>query len=466
MVAKTVKPASYMKNAFSFLIDFAIAVGMMVLLFFTVGEQWIFKAQGFSTYQQDQYTYIVNSGLASATKNANGTLQGPILNTYESSQKYKDANGKEVYGFQMYADEIWNYYTAFLPNNGDDVSGVAAIKFYTYTYCTETIYGIKSDGTGNDYFTHAYAADGTTYVEPVLTSAYQAKVDAGDASTLEELNLFFYKATTSGYTGYIANAVTNLQGQSQYKDPATQVNRILYLSLVPSIAIPSLIFFFIIPLCVPNGKTIGKLILGVAVLGDDGYKAKKLYIILHYFIMLIELEVMLLPSLALGITIMGLLFLVDFVVLVLSKKHQSLHDRLSRTIVVDSRKSVWFASPEAEKEYVMSHPSSLAAKIAEENGGLDTNLVTPLDSSTLNGRKSAVSEEQVLSEESVLDLSTINKHRDLAHSGLSFDEIEQGKTPESKPAEEAKPEEAKPATKKKPAATKAKKKAPAKKAAK
>lgn len=448
MVAKTVKPASYMKNAFSFLIDLAIAIGMMVLLFYTVGEQWIFKVQNLSSYQQSQYSYIMKSGLASAKLNDDGTYQAPEVTTYEPAQKYKDANGKEVYGFQMYADEVWNFYTAFLPSNGDDVSGAAASKFYTYTYCVESIYGIKSDGTGNDYFTHAYQADGTTYAEPVLKSDIQTKVDGGDTTTLETLNYFFYKSGTSGYTGYIADAINILTAQSQYKDPAAQVNRILYLSLVPSIAIPSLLFFFIIPICVPNGKTLGKLMLGVAVLGDDGYKAKKLYIILHYLIMLIELEVLLISSFALGITIMSLLFLIDFVVLVLSKKHQSLHDRLSKTIVIDSRKSVWFASPEAEKEYVQSHPSSLAAKLAEENGGLVNEQIAPIDSSTINGRKSAVSEEQVISEESVLDLSTINKHREIAHSSLTFDEIEAGVTPESK-AEEAKAEENKPAAKKK-----------------
>jgi hypothetical protein len=96
--------------------------------------------------------------------------------------------------------------------------------------------------------------------------------------------------------------------------------------------------------------------------------------------------------------------------------------------------------------------------------------IAPIDSSTINGRKSAVSEEQVLSEESVLDLSTINKHREIAHSGLSFDEIEQGKTPISQPEEkpaEPKAEPAKPEVKKKAASQKkaAPKKASAKKPA-
>jgi len=471
MVAKTVKPASYMKNASSFLIDLAIALGMMFLLFYTVGQQWIFKAQGFGTYQQAQYSYIMKSGLATAELNDDGTYKTLKVATYEPANKYKDANGKEVYGFQMYADEVWNFYTAFLPSNGDDANGTPAVTFYTYAYCTETIYGIsKSEGTGNTYFTHAYEADGVTYAEPVLKSDIQTKVDAGDTATLETLNAVFYRAASNGYSGYIADAVDLLSAQSQYKDPANQVNRIIYLSLIPSITIPLLIFFFIIPICVPQGKTLGKLILGIAVIGDDGYKAKKIFIVLHYFILLVEMGLLLLPSLSLGVTIVSLLLLIDFVVLVLSKRHQSLHDRLSKTVVVESRKRILFDSPEAEQDYVKTHPSSSVARLAEENGGLVNEPIAPIDSSTINGRKSAVSEEQVISEESVLDLSTINKHREIAHSGLSFDEIEQGKTPISQPEEkpaEPKAEPAKPEIKKKAASQKkaAPKKASAKKPA-
>ena len=458
MVAKTVKPASYMKNAASFIIDFLITLGFMVLLFFTVGEQGIFKAQGYDAKVQEQYQAVVDSGLYDAEKNADGTLKTPSLITYNT---IVNATTK-VYGYQKYSEEIWNYYTVYLPAHGDAVNGTEAKDYYNAAYLTKTVYGIKDDGTGNAYFT--FSKDGSgNYTQPVLLADPQAKVDAGDTTTLENLKYFFYKQSDATASGYIADAVNLLATQSAYTTPANAVSRIIYLSIIPSAIIPPFIFFFIIPICVPNGKTLGKLMLGVAVLGDDGYKAKKIFIILHYFILLLGFELLLIPNLAIGAMLMVLLFIIDFMVLVLSKHHQSLHDRLSKTIVVDARKSVWFATKEAEAEYVKDHPASLAARLADENGGL---------SEDGSGRK-LVSPDAVAAQDSILDLASIEAQRNLIHSDVKFDDLEQGKVsvPASSPTP-TKPEEtnqaetpAEPAASAKPA-TPAKAKKPTKSPAK
>jgi len=425
MISKTVKPASYMRASFAFLIDSVIAIGFMFLTYFLVGENFMFPQLGYQD-QVDAYAqYSADSGLATLTYESDGaTISGVETLSYDPTIALED--GTTAYGYKLYEKTVWDYYTVFLPNRGDAVDEVAAADYYTPEYVTKTVYGLNDDGTGNDYYVPAPNGLGgfDFTLQPVLNSTYQAYVDAENVEDGLRPLLYSYRSSDSTEGLYI-DALANFKTQSGYLTPLNACNKIRYLAFIPAILGPSLIFFFIIPIAVPNGKTLGKLILGLAVLGEDGYKARKLSIVMHYFIIMLVYEVLLLPDQIIGFPLFALLFLIDYIVLVLSKKHQSVHDMLSKTVVANSRTSVWFASQAAEEEYIASHPSSLAAQMAgtfEPEG-------KPVE------RRLVANDEQIAAADSVLDLSTISKNREEARMMTSSDDFAKAKTPSAETLE-------------------------------
>jgi len=414
MISKTVKPASYMRASFAFLIDSAIAIGFMFLVYFLVGEKLMLPGLGYQKEVDAYCQYSADSGLASLVYKSDGVTIDAV-NTYQYKTVETLPGGTSENGYHLYEKIVWDYYTAFLPSHGDDVKGVSASAYYTPEFVTKSIYGLTDDGKGNDYYVPAPdGVGGNNFaLQPVLNSHYQALVDAGNLEDGLRPLLYSFRSS-DGSAGLYIDAIVNLKSQTSYSTPIASCNRIRYLATIPAILGPSLIFFFIIPLAVPNGRTLGKLMLGLAVLGDDGYKAHKINIVLHYFIIMLVYEVLLLPDQIIGFPLFALLFIIDYVVLILSKKHQSLHDMLSKSVVVDAKASVWFSSKEAEQDYVHTHPSSLAAQLS----GVTLNEDKPIE------RRLVATDEQIAAADSILDLSTINKNRDEARNMNSFDEFE------------------------------------------
>lgn len=415
MISKTVKPATYMRTSFAFLIDSAIAIGFMLLTYFLVGEKFMLPSLGYQKQVDAYCQYSADSGLASLAYKSDGvTIDAANTYIYKTVETLPDGSSEN--GYRLYEKIVWNYYTVFLPSRGDDVKGVAASVYYTPEFVTKSIYGLKDDGTGNDYYVPAPDGQGgfDFSSQPILSSSTLTQISKETASgnTVQKLLYFFRSA--GGDSGLYVDAIVNFKSQASYSIPIAACDRIKYLATIPAILGPSLIFFFIIPLAVPNGRTLGKLMLGLAVLGDDGYKAHKINIVLHYFIIMLIYEVLLLPDQIIGFPLFALLFIIDYVVLVLSKKHQSIHDMLSKTVVVDAKASVWFSSKEAEQDYVLTHPSSLAAQVS----GVTLSEDKPIE------RRLVATDEQIAAADSILDLSTINKNRDEARNMNSFDEFE------------------------------------------
>ena len=71
----------------------------------------------------------------------------------------------------------------------------------------------------------------------------------------------------------------------------------------------------------------------------------------------------------LGIMAMAIVFLIDYLVLILSKSHASLHDKIARTMVVNAKESVWFKDEQEEASYIAEHPDSDVANCRGESDG-------------------------------------------------------------------------------------------------
>ena len=97
-------------------------------------------------------------------------------------------------------------------------------------------------------------------------------------------------------------------------------------------------------------------------------------------------------------------------VLVMSKTHQSLHDRFAKTEAVARKESLFFDNEEAMAAYASTHPEQFPE------------LASPKDDAETT---------RIAQEDSILDLSTLNKSRDEAAKMTSFDDFEKKKDEEN-----------------------------------
>ena len=134
-----------------------------------------------------------------------------------------------------------------------------------------------------------------------------------------------------------SNAIQNFFSLKFMKDIDREVafiNSILMMiSTIPSL----LIFYVIIPLCSPFGRTLGKMILKLAVISTSGYIAKKWQIALRPLLMLIVcLFVSFINSLQLSIITAVAVALISFSLMMFTKSKQCAHDFVSKTMVIKS----------------------------------------------------------------------------------------------------------------------------------
>lgn len=456
-MSKLLHPIGLGKRVLAFLIDLGMTLGVGVLLYATLGTQVIIGKSNYYALRDTFRESCVSSHLAYeyecetcksyfdpsfVTKSGDNYVdpEGHTLIKSEDPISFtmKDGegawldnvklNGVEMHPYELYEKIVWSYFTDFLPNDpafaGKTVEGKTYAEYYTPAYVVKEIYGIKADVDGNPIL------DDSMFYEPAKDSSdhwdYAAqpvirgdKFNITDKAVRDAVATFF----NSSNDGVYVKALTDLKGQYIYTEPAGKMNMIAYWALLPSVVIPALTFFFIIPLCLKDGKTLGKLFLKMAVVGIDGYKAPIMSKIIHYFFVFLGFELLLIPYTTVAFMIMMFYFAGGYMILVMSKTNQAVHDKLAKTVVVDVKSSVWFEDEAAKEAYIASNPDSDAAK-AE---------TTEKEKTAENGeiKRVMVADSMPSVEETgVLDLDTIAKfHRDTANI-TSFDEFEAKSTTE------------------------------------
>lgn len=106
----------------------------------------------------------------------------------------------------------------------------------------------------------------------------------------------------------------------------------------------SFITHCLIPMVMPHGQTLGKLIFGYGVLDQFGYTLKKGWYIPRWLVFGIF-------EYSLTIITFGGTFLISFIMFQFAKKRRCLHDKLSNSVVVDLKESIYFDSPQEEEIY-------------------------------------------------------------------------------------------------------------------
>lgn len=442
---ENINPAGFGKRLVAFLIDAA-----MVLIFsfvmWNVSNSYILPSWGVNETLQEMYSFADDSGLFVMSKDPE-TGRYTSMSTYgygATTTSYMSASSsvnQEDPGYAYFLPITFDSWTTFFHDDSRVMDPTILrdgkeISLTKEEYYTGLNYGIDMLGLPDPSNLSAAdivveknllstsgrwkwdVRDGDTKVDtsrmPVLSEATKEKVAAKDSITLTSLFGDFIAKDGNSYTGAYYKMENSLQTEepyfaSRYKTYAFMLYESFCMFYFPAL----LIIFFIIPLFGKNAETLGKRIMGLAVVTSDGYSIKWWPgRILHPFLItLIGSSIAIIPWTILGpavsIMMFTLLCLIDYMGSVLSKKkRQSFTDRLSRTMVIDAKTSTWFASKEAEEEYKESHSS--------------TKVVSSFFDAPITPEENA----HVAAIDSILDLSTIDRHRKEAEAITSFDEFE------------------------------------------
>lgn len=406
------------KETGAFLIDALLALAVGMLMNYTLGANVLAPAQGFYETRAEYYDLAVSSGLYVAQDG--GT---PSNLTF-------DGEGNALYSHWEDAQEIvWNYYYVLCAQQSE-TSKFELTGFKTKVdvsdpnylveagkYIYKTVYSIEgTDVADGQWFTVPTDAEGNPNytLAPVPSPAVADRLASPDVEDVKAANKDLFEAYMgadgNGASGYYFNACTHLLAQDVMVEYSNRLSTVSYIASLPSILTPILVFFLILPCCLKRGKTLGKLIMRLSVIGSDGYQCSKGRTILHAVFMMFPFTMLLLPfNQFLTFLLFGVMVFISFIVKMMGRNHLSIHDMLTHTMVIDDKTTeAIFDDEQEEKEYAATHDDTLARLIKGDNG-----LVS--DTSDVSASLASIG---------VLDSRTIGAARATAATITSFDEFE------------------------------------------
>ena len=135
-------------------------------------------------------------------------------------------------------------------------------------------------------------------------------------------------------------ACNNLARVKEYRQLYKRLEDISRYEAYISIAIASAVYFMIIPLFFKNGETLGMKIMSIGLVNSLGYQVAKKQTFAKFLFISLEVYV--------GFFTFFLFYLLDYLIIVFTKKHRSLSDLVSATIMIDTKTSVWFIDKKTE----------------------------------------------------------------------------------------------------------------------
>ncbi len=402
-----IKPAPLGKSTLSFFIDFGLAAIVAVVLYFTIGRLVIAPAAGGDTLEKEQIAFIDRAGLVAPG--------GQEILKYSDTAETAPAD----YAYKKYVDVMWHYFTVSCISDSEMTPNVAVES--TASDDTLTLPGYEGEKAltteygkwiYKNYFGYVDGATTNAFV-PSEDGNFLSKPKAGKDETSFHIDLAERLHNVNKQTGHYIDAVKHLTRQPAYEAMYNKGNMIIYLATLPAATFPAITFFFAIPMILRDGKTLGKLICGLAVVGTDGFAVRRPLIAIRQFPIVAMMLLLAMPWYAITVPVFFLVMLLSYMFHVMSKKGQSLHDKIPSTIVVNAKTSMWFASAEERDAFVAEHPTSPVSKA----------ILAEQEAATVSST-AALTSAMIEAQEQILDLSTINRRREEARTMTSFDEYE------------------------------------------
>ncbi len=378
---------SPLKRIASYFIDLVLAISLGFILFATLGQNVIAKGFGAEEASKNASSFAVSSGLAKYSEDG----KGADIFVY----KAKGLNGAK-HGYEGYLNCVWHYYTEFLnvAKNPDErviartnSDGKAFTSEDYYRYFFEKCMGFAEDSSNsNPYFEYAKEGDNILRAsKPVLNATYQAKVDEGDEDALQSLLTFFYNETATSQTGLYFDAIKDMKGksynassvQTYYEEQLLTYSYAIWGAEALCLAPMTIIFFLVLPLSLKGGRSLGKLAMGVEVVDINGFTMSTAQKIFRPIIVTVIHLLALIPNATLGITIYLAISVTSFLMMSLGRRRMNLHERITKTTVVDKR-SIIFKDEHEKSLYLEEHnldeKGNPLMKVSEVEGGPAINL--------------------------------------------------------------------------------------------
>lgn len=365
-----VEPQPY-KRIFSYAVDALLVIILGIVLFATLGMNVLYTSFGGKEAAYNLASFALDSGL---TYKESGNAMSPTVFVYNADGTADKENGcmatpNGEKGYEAYLDRVWYYYTEFLnvEKNPDERvvgrEGYSSSDYYKYAY--ETVFGFTEDGCGtNGFFEYKKEAGVIDYTaKPVLNQNYQQKVDISDNSALTSLLKYFYSSSDGSYSGIYYHALLDMEGtayteasvQTYYYQELSKQSMALWLSETICYIPFGLAFLLIIPLCTKKGQTLGKMIFKVSVADERGFYMNWTQRIIRPLLVSLHFALLLIPNVMFGIGLYFLTAAASFMLMSFGKKRHNIHEKLTRTIVADDRKSVLFNNILERTEYLAEH---------------------------------------------------------------------------------------------------------------
>ena len=352
---KNIKHAGLFARFVAFFVDLAMmAFVMMGIMVFT---QNVIMANTplVKNARADYLSYNVDSGLFSFKEEGSEELV-PL-----ESDNYKD-----------YENLIVNYYEAFLSSDKIPEKDRVSYDHYwvnVHVFGQKDLKGLYSEKemkaipefvTINGPIHYSYRLDGDTPLIDELAIPTYLNNDPAGMVTEEQnkaLKRYFYISdgdNSDNKPHIYYYAVSDLNSRNFVKKAySTWSNSFYTYPLIGSFSLSMLIFFFIIPISLKNGETLGKLFFHLGLCNKIGYKYKRLQLVLRFFSMLaIVVALLLIVGINLwSLGVITFLALVSYGMAIFTKDHRALHDFISGTIVYDKRHSTIFNNVNDEEEF-------------------------------------------------------------------------------------------------------------------
>lgn len=189
--------------------------------------------------------------------------------------------------------------------------------------------------------------NGNCQIKDTITfNGIEYKKNEGDNRNNQEYILASIKifSDTLDFPGTYQEALLHLRNTSEYSSYYLSLERISRYEAYISIALSGTIYFLIIPLFFRNGETLGMKIVHIGLVNSLEYQVAKPQVFLKNLLILAEIFV--------GIFTFFLVFLVDYIVMIFTKRHRSFSDFVAATVMIDTKTSVWFVSRAVEDKLI------------------------------------------------------------------------------------------------------------------
>ncbi|MDY2913493.1 MAG: RDD family protein [Candidatus Enteromonas sp.] len=362
-----IKPAGILRNSVGFFIDVLFFLLFGTIFYISLGRPVVYRSwlQGDAHYAQYEKLAIA-SGFSYVDE------EGKAVDYVPNGR----LTGKEYYlQFQKVEELVWNYYYVVIPSDPDFVflpedEFVSTHEEGSQGYATdvgkwiyETVFRVFEQEANHFW---AVPDEGFDYATmPSLNAETQAALSSSDldVATAKAKDVFvslYYRG--EGSEAIYQTAQNHFLSQPRAKSESNAYKTATLMAFAPSIVISPILSFLLPSVLFRDGRSFGKKAMKIAVISDSGYKASKGQLAIRGLILCLPVWLNLIPHPFITLPVTTLLFLADYMVLVMHKNHQSIHDLVARTLTVRSDLSLWFANEEIEEEYIASHPSSLPAK--------------------------------------------------------------------------------------------------------